>query len=420
METSEAEKKATETSIVHPGSRSKKWIAVVLVLLCVVVSWVGVIDHKTEEYVDNAIVQALFAYGGARALNAGISLLQSAEIGAGIGVDASIQPFEVLDPVNDMVEDYATAMKYAIGSLMTQKLLVEILSTNAFKWLTMGAAALLMASLLLFHGLYSAPLLKGFLFVALVRFLFVITIMFCGLVDSAFVNDKTVDGIKRVEVASKAVAELEGSADLAPGKRDEINQKILELEMRRDDLIERIDVQLNNVSFVRESLEEEEKALNDIKAEMSVVQKLNILKRENNYSEAKQAKKEAAAAYKDQLNIQEGLEENLEEVNEKLADQQALLYGKKSLLSKAKSRISSTMDLANIGKIKSAVNDSIESMLMLISLFIFKTLIMPLVFLALILRAFKAVWGIDPRSLLGDLRAVTAEEAVPTTSAKKG
>lgn len=396
METTQAKKDVAAKSEKVSGPWSNQWLVITAVVLCVAMSWVGVVDKKTEEYVDGAIKQALFAYASARTLNAGISTLQSAEFGAGVGVNASLHPFEALDPVNDMVEDFATAMKYAIGSLMTQKLLVEIMATSTFKWLLMGAAALLLTSLLLFNGSYSAPLLKGFLLVALVRFLFVITVLICGLVDGAFVNDKTETEIKKVEIATEAVGRFEdSSADLTPSEREEIDQQIQRLEVSREELTESIDLQREKVASADTQLLKEKETLKNIKGEMSAIEKLNIFKRDKNYSEAKQAKNGAKTVYEDQFSILKNLELHLEEVEDAMADQQTRLVGKKSFLENAKAKISALKNLANYNHIKQVITSSIESMLMLIALFIFKTLIMPIVFLFLILRAFKALWGVD-------------------------
>ena len=54
-----------------------------------------------------------------------------------------------------------------------------------------AASLLLVASLLLFNGMHSSLLLKSFIFVSLVRFLFVITIFISGHVDNYFVSEKT-------------------------------------------------------------------------------------------------------------------------------------------------------------------------------------------------------------------------------------
>ena len=134
MEPSQPNQESAVTELKSSGLAVKKWVAITHRHLCAGFLD-GTIDVKSEKYVQDAISQALVAYAGARTLNAGISLLQSGEIaGKLFFADTSIRPFETLDPLDDMVEDYATIMKYAIGSLMIQKLIVNILSNDVFKW----------------------------------------------------------------------------------------------------------------------------------------------------------------------------------------------------------------------------------------------------------------------------------------------
>ncbi len=356
------------------------------------------IDSKTEEYVDSATTQALIAYGTARAINAGISLAQSVDISAAIGVGASIQPFQVLDPIDDMVEDYASVMKYAIASLLTQKLLVEIFATNTFKLLMLGAGTLFVASLLLFNGLYVAHLLKGFVFVTLIRFLLVFTVLLSGLMDSAFINDKTVDEMNRVNQAKEAVEKIENSkADTETKERAAIKKQIRELETQQDKLNEDLDKQREQVSSAEAQLKKKENVLKKIKAERSTIDALNIFKRTKKYSDADQAVDDAATDYKSLLNEKVDLKDQLEETQTAISAQQALLIKKESFF---KSKLSVMCNLASIEQLTETIEESITAMLTLISLFILKTLIMPLFFLFLILRTFKWLWGIDPRSLV--------------------
>ena len=72
---------------------------------------------------------------------------------------------------------------------------------------------------------------------------------------------------------------------------------------------------------------------------------------------------------------------------------------KKGFVENAKDKITRFKGIS-YGRIKNAATASIDSMLRLIALFVFKTMLMPLAFLLLLLRAFKLIWGIDPRSLV--------------------
>lgn len=84
-------------------------------------------DAFAEEQVEAGLKRALVAFALARALNGVISVAQSTEVSlqpAGIGVGLS--PGEILDPVNDLVEQFSTVMLVASASLGLQRILIGI------------------------------------------------------------------------------------------------------------------------------------------------------------------------------------------------------------------------------------------------------------------------------------------------------
>ena len=98
---------------------------IVLLLLC----WLEQFQQYIMSFIDSALLQSTLVYASSRTVNAAISLLQSAEVGIGI---ASIQPAQLLDPVNDLAEYMSDAMRLAIGSLFLQRILYTISSGVIF------------------------------------------------------------------------------------------------------------------------------------------------------------------------------------------------------------------------------------------------------------------------------------------------
>jgi hypothetical protein len=248
---------------------------------------------------------------------------------------------------------------------------------------------------LLFNGLYASPLLKMFFFVALVRFLFVITIFISGQVDNTFVHEKTVAEIEIFDKAAKEIVQFnDGSSKITSAERTRINNQIAILEGRQDTLNTIIANQLKAVDVAEERLSsikgvfKETEDLNMLESLKSYYQSMTQLF--NNYLEARGHLKAQEKALKI-------LERELEAVKESLAK----LYGGKGLIGQAQGIFTTLKDL-NYDRTMQAVNDSIASMLKLIALFVFKTLLMPVAFLLLILRAFKLIWGIDPRSFMSE------------------
>ncbi len=67
MEPSQPNQESAVTELKSSGLAVKKWVAITIAI-CVLVSWIGTIDVKSEKYVQDAISQALVAYAGARTL----------------------------------------------------------------------------------------------------------------------------------------------------------------------------------------------------------------------------------------------------------------------------------------------------------------------------------------------------------------
>lgn len=188
---------------------ARKVMVALIILLVVAVSWSGYIDRQTEDYVDNATLQAVAAYATARVLNAGISVATSIEVGAVV----SVQPLEILDPVHDLVEQYSSIMKLAIGSLVIQKVLLEMIATGFFKILLTIVAVLLTASLFAGDGAFAALMFRLFSLACLVRFLLLLAVGINGLVDEAYVDHKTQQNMVELETLSREVETLATRAD---------------------------------------------------------------------------------------------------------------------------------------------------------------------------------------------------------------
>lgn len=79
------------------------------------------IQH-TEDVVDKALKQALTVFALDRGLDAAISVLSSTTVGVGVNVNMGA----LLDPIDSIIEDFATVLQWAIGALVLQKLLLNI------------------------------------------------------------------------------------------------------------------------------------------------------------------------------------------------------------------------------------------------------------------------------------------------------
>lgn len=107
-----------------------------LALAVAAAAWSGGLDAFAEEQTEQALLRALLAFAIARGLNAVISVAQGTEVAvqpAGIGVNFT--PGELLDPVNDLVEQFSTVMLFAAASLGLQRLLIGVGAWAPLAWL---------------------------------------------------------------------------------------------------------------------------------------------------------------------------------------------------------------------------------------------------------------------------------------------
>lgn len=93
-------------------------------ILC---SWFTLLDSPASQRVDASFKRALISFGTARTLNAVISVAQGTEVAIQpMGVGVTLTPGQLLEPINDLVEKFATLMMAACVALGIQKILINI------------------------------------------------------------------------------------------------------------------------------------------------------------------------------------------------------------------------------------------------------------------------------------------------------
>jgi hypothetical protein len=106
---------------------SQRIVWTLIALLSVGIAASGIVDETAEEYAHDAFKRALVTFAVARTLNGVISLAQGTELAlepGGVGVNLSVG--EILDPVNDLIEQFSGVMLIAASSLGLQNFLLKI------------------------------------------------------------------------------------------------------------------------------------------------------------------------------------------------------------------------------------------------------------------------------------------------------
>lgn len=104
----------------------RKALAALVLALLLALVWLRPLDPIATEYTETGLKRAFATFAVARALNAGISVLKSGEVNFQVGAGASLQVGAVLDPLDDLVEQFSAIMLAATLSFATQRLLIEV------------------------------------------------------------------------------------------------------------------------------------------------------------------------------------------------------------------------------------------------------------------------------------------------------
>jgi hypothetical protein len=193
---------------------SKTLISICIVLL-VAVSSGRLLDDYVDEYTTTSIKNAALTYATARGINALVSMMQSSEVEAGVGiVSGSITIGELLDPLNDMIERFSTVMTWVLASLAAQKVLLLLASHELFLYLVavLGISALL----LLFYGRPRAQNLvfRSFLVVVFIRFALGMTVALNSGADYLFLDQQLQTNDEEIENFQANIMNLETDVDL--------------------------------------------------------------------------------------------------------------------------------------------------------------------------------------------------------------
>jgi hypothetical protein len=186
--------------------------ASLLLLAALVLSWWGALDRAASERTHAALERALVTFALSRTLNGVISVAQGTELAfepAGVGV--VISAGEILDPLNDLVEQFSWLTLMAASSLGIQLMLGDMFATAAVNWLlTVSIAASLVA---LWwqperHRTLRASVLRLTVTFAFVRFAIVLATLGTGFVDQYYLTQReqaAVDALSQTRGKIEAV-----------------------------------------------------------------------------------------------------------------------------------------------------------------------------------------------------------------------
>ncbi|MBV6413893.1 MAG: hypothetical protein IT479_16215 [Xanthomonadales bacterium] len=189
---------------------ASRWLLPLLTGLLLVLAWAGPLDEMAAGQSQAGLKRALATFAAARALNGAISVAQGTEVAvepAGVGV--TFAPGQVLDPVNDLVEQFSTLMLTASVSFGVQGVLVAI----GGHWLASLALSAALLGWLAYRPWLpqSAPppwLARVALLLLLVRFAVPLAALGSDLCFRAFLADRYAASQQALALGEREVSEL--------------------------------------------------------------------------------------------------------------------------------------------------------------------------------------------------------------------
>lgn len=189
----------------------------VAVFIMVACSWLPSLDMAANKQVDAGFNRALISFATARTLNAMISAAQGTEIAAEpAGVGLVFTPGQLLDPVNDLVEQFSNLMLAASVAFGIQKMLISIGAATMIS-LVLSITALTWAFIYLRQKTSTAWLSRILVVLLMIRFAVPVVTIGSEMIFHNFLETEYQSSQQVIDATSSDLGKLNSSAQ-APNK----------------------------------------------------------------------------------------------------------------------------------------------------------------------------------------------------------
>jgi hypothetical protein len=196
----------------HKHKLANKLVLSALAIAVTVIAFLGLVDKQGEMYTDAAFNRALITFGVARGINGVISVAQGTEVAvhpAGFGVNFT--PGQILDPINDVIEQFSWVMLASTASLGIQKIFLGMSSS----WIASAILTVLLALVIVTlwrPGLFNPNLMSYtksvLLVVVFIRFSVPVSAIGSELLYEAFLAQQYTESTEKLEQTKQAISSL--------------------------------------------------------------------------------------------------------------------------------------------------------------------------------------------------------------------
>ena len=189
-----------------------KLVMTAIAFALVGIAFLRVVDDKSEVYTDAAFNRALITFGVARGINGVISVAQGTEVAvhpAGFGVNFT--PGQILDPINDIIEQFSWVMLASTASLGIQKIFLSMSSS----WISSVILTVLLAIALvtlwwptMLNSTARVFVKKLLLIIFFIRFSVPIAAIGSEMLYEVFLSQQYVESTEKLEQTKQAISTL--------------------------------------------------------------------------------------------------------------------------------------------------------------------------------------------------------------------
>ena len=241
----------------------RKIIWTIIAAVGVGLALTGLADDTSDGYSDEAFRRALVTFAIARGLNGVISVAQGTEVAVepgGVGVNFTVG--QILDPINDLVEQFSSVMLVAASSLGLQKILLEMTAWWGMTVLFVLAAVYLAAATWWPGGVAAATrswAVRLFVVAVFLRFALPVLIVGTHIVFSAFLESEHDAAAAVLEATSSEIEEFNqqegvGTADADDPSFMERLGEMIDSSVRQLDVSGRIERLKESASTASEQI----------------------------------------------------------------------------------------------------------------------------------------------------------------------
>lgn len=369
-----------------------------LVAVAVLVSWFEFLDIMATDYLSGILVEAFTSFGAAKIINSTVSLLKHIEFSA---VIMTINIGQVLDPMDRLVQQFAYLMKFSIASLIVQNILVHIVSSTFFKVFLTITGLYFIYSLVSKGAEGSIFPFKLFVFALLLRYLVVLSVGSSLIVDTMLLDSMVEKRMAPIEQVAQSVKDKDkpDNPNLSKMERKGLKTSIASLKAEKSDIEAELENLNSRIAAQKKKVAERQAVLNKQQERIGTVQ--SMWTNDQAYLAANKEYEAASAKLNSLLQKRASLKTQLTAIANDLTHKRARLHGNAGGLIDAIQGFANSVSSGvahlrkRLDKLVNSLDDVTQDMIYVMVAFLFRSLIMPLIFLFLFIKGFKAFWHID-------------------------